>query len=63
MRFDWIYDGDNKFLDLFLTKKLLGYLIELNKITHSWFFFFYLQSSDYILDTSLVVSANFFSII
>lgn len=40
MRFDWIYDGDNKFLDLFLTKKLLGYLIELNKITHSWFFFF-----------------------
>ena len=40
MRFDWIYVGDNKFLDLFLTKKLLGYLIELNKITHSWFFFF-----------------------
>ena len=39
MRFDWIYDGDNKFLDLFLTKKLLGYLIELNKISHSWFFF------------------------
>ena len=39
MRFDWIYDGDNKFLDLFLTKKLLSYLIELNKITHSWFFF------------------------